>query len=203
MRLSADQTEASLTVDYSNLSSPFMAMHVHDDMIPNPGGLDNVICDLEQPGDATKQPDGSFLWVIQPRSGYTAADLVQHLITGHLYFNVHTINYPGGEIKNYYHVLAGAQTFTAPALKTFTDSNSAADTSSHLNANGAARFLTQATFGAMSADIASVQSLGFEGWIDDQSSTSFASSYATHHRDYSRGGTGISRIQIRPCITRT
>ena len=36
------------------------------------------------------------------------------------------------------------------------------------NANEAARFLTQATFGPTSADIAKVMHLGYSEWIDEQ-----------------------------------
>ena len=56
---------------------------------------------------------------------------------------------------------AGSQTFTPPpAPPAWTDDSA--------NANAAVRFLTQATFGASSSDIASVQSLGYSQ-LDQQS----------------------------------
>lgn len=166
--LSGDETFAIITVNYSNLSSPFTGMHVHDSMIPNPpGGLANVVCDLDQPGDAIHQQDGTYLWTIQPRSGRSVAQIVADLKAAQpqLYFNVHSVNYPGGEIKDYYRLLVGSQTFTAPPAPPDWTTNPG-DASSNVNA--AARFLQQATFGASPADITAVTTSGYSGWIDAQ-----------------------------------
>ena len=162
LRVSADETTANLTIAYSNLTSLYFGMHVHDDRIPNPpGGLANVICDIDQPGDAVKQPDGTYLWLISPRAGFSVADLVTGIKTGHAYFNVHSTTNPGGEIKGYFRLLEGSQTFTPPpAPPSWTDD--------HTSANAASRFLTQSTFGPTLADITAVQSSGYEGWIDSQ-----------------------------------
>ena len=169
LRLSADETTAILTINYSNLSSLYFGMHVHDDRIPNPpGGLANVICDIDQPGDAVKQPDGTYLWVISPRAGLSVADLVNGIKTGHTYFNVHSTTNPGGEIKGYYRVLDGSQTFTPPPPPP-----SWAD--DHTNRSAASRFLIQSTFGPSQSDLSvantnSVLNLGYNGWIDYQAS---------------------------------
>ena len=175
LQLSADEKEAILTRNFSNLTSPLTGEHIHDGTLPV---TSNIVFDIDQ---ATPRPDGSFVWTIVdvPGIGRTAAQLVQDLKAGQMYVNLHTATYPSGEIKGYLTLQAASQTFTAPALQTWTDPASAADTSSALNANGASRFLAQATFGPSSADITLVQSLGFEGWIDDQFTKA-----ATHHRDY-------------------
>ena len=178
LRLSADETTAILTINYANLSSPYFGMHVHDDRIPNPGGgLANVICDIDQPGDATLQPDGTYLWLIRDRSGLTPAQLVQGIKTGHAYFNVHSTTNPSGEIKGYFRVLDGSQTFTPPpAPPNVTDD--------HTNRNAASRFLIQATFGPSQSDLSvananSVLNLGYNGWINYQ-----AAIQATHLYPY-------------------
>ena len=175
LQLSADEKEAILTRNFSNLTSPLTGEHIHDFTLPT---TSNIVFDIDQ---ATPRPDGSFVWTIVdvPGIGRTAAQLVQDLKAGQMYVNLHTATYPSGEIKGYLTLQAASQTFTAPALQTWTDPATAADTSSALNANGASRFLAQATFGPSSADITLVQSLGFEGWIDDQFTKA-----ATHHRDY-------------------
>lgn len=177
--LSADETQATLRINYANLTSAYFGMHLHDDRIPNPpGGLDNVVCDLDQPGDAAPLGSGSWRWTIQPRGPLSAADIVTGIKTGHTYFNVHSVNYPGGEIKGFIKLLEGSQAFVPPAPQTWTDPENAANVDSHLNRNGASRFLIQATFGVSGTDVSpangnpddidKVQSLGFEGWIDDQ-----------------------------------
>ena len=158
--MSADRTQAKLFFDYGNLTTGITGRHLHSGA---DGGL--IVYDIDdfQPG-----PDGAFTWDIVPVAGITdkdgdndsdAADIVKLIENGDCYINIHTANYPAGEIKGYFRLAAGSQTFTAPpAPPSF--SNDSTD------AAAASRFLTQATFGASPTDIASVQSLGYEGWID-------------------------------------
>ncbi len=167
LRLNAAETEAIITANYSGLTSAFFGMHVHNDMIPG-GGTANIIADLEEPGDVQLLPDGTYRWVIKPTAGYSVAELVQHLKNGKLYFNVHSVNYPLGEIKGYYSKLEGAPAFVPPAdPPAWTDDS---DTTA-----GAARFLAQATFGASVADIQALKAITpsggksrYELWIEDQ-----------------------------------
>lgn len=175
LQLSADEKEAILYRSYTNLTSTLTGEHIHDGTLPT---TSNIIFDLDA---ATPQQDGSYVWKIVdvPGIGRTAAQFVQELKAGQLYLNLHTANYPSGEIKGYFSLQAASQTFTAPAAQTWTDPASATDTSSVKNANGASRFLTQATFGPTGADITALQASDFEAWIVDQFTKS-----ATHHRDY-------------------
>lgn len=167
LRLNAAETEAIITANYSGLTSAFFGMHVHNDMIPG-GGTANIIADLEEPGDVQLLPDGTYRWVIKPTAGFSAAELVQHLKDGKLYFNVHSVNYPLGEIKGYYSKLEGAPAFVPPADPPAWTDDSNTDA-------GAARFLAQATFGASIADIQALKSITpsggksrYELWIEDQ-----------------------------------
>ena len=158
--MSADRTQAKLFFDYGNLTTGITGRHLHSGA---DGGL--IVYDIDdfQPG-----PDGAFTWNIVPVAGITdkdgdndsdAADIVKLIENGDCYINIHTANYPAGEIRGYFRLAAGSQSFTAPpAPPAF--SNDSTD------AAAASRFLTQATFGASPSDIASVQSLGYEGWID-------------------------------------
>ncbi|MBU6181030.1 MAG: DUF1800 family protein, partial [Verrucomicrobia bacterium] len=167
LRLNAAETEAIITANYSGLSSAFFGMHVHNDMIPG-GGTANIIADLEEPGDVQLLPDGTFRWVIKPTAGYSVADLVQHLKNGKVYFNVHSVNFPSGEIKGYFSRLDGSPSFVPPADPPAWTDDSDTDT-------GAARFLAQATFGASAADVQALKSITpsggksrYELWIEDQ-----------------------------------
>jgi len=161
LRVNATETEAIISVNYSGLSSDFFGMHVHDDNIPG-GGTNNIIADLEEPGDVQLLPDGTYKWVIKPTGGYTVANLIQHIKDGQVYFNVHSINYPGGEIKGYYSRLNGSQNFVPPpAPPTWSDDNT--------NNEQAVRFLTQATFGANLEDIAALKAMAsYDAWINNQ-----------------------------------
>ena len=174
LRLSEDETQAVITVNYSNLTTPYFGMHLHDPNIPG-GGLSNVVCDFDEPGDVSRQQDGTWLWVIKPRGAYTAAQIADHIknptTTGAVYFNVHSTANTGGEIRGNLKQLQGSQTFAAPAAPP-------AAPTDHSNANAAARFLTQSTFGVDGRDldasgtpdsIEEVQAAAsYEAWIDAQ-----------------------------------
>ena len=158
--MSADRTQAKLFFDYGNLTTGLTGRHLHS-------GADGgqIIYDID---DFSPGPDGGYTWNIVPVAGVTdkdgdndsdAADIVKLIENGDCYINLHTANYPAGEIKGYFRLAAGSQTFTVPAAPpSFPDD--------HTDAAAASRFLTQATFGANSTEIAAVQSLGYEGWID-------------------------------------
>lgn len=161
LRVNEAETEAIISVNYSGLTSAFFGMHVHDDNIPG-GGTNNIIADLEEPGDVQLLPDGTYKWVIKPTGGYSVADLIQHIKDGQVYFNVHSVMYPGGEIKGYYSRLNGSQNFVPPpAPPAWSNDNT--------NNEQAVRFLTQATYGATLEDIAALKAMpSYEAWIDDQ-----------------------------------
>ncbi|MDB6172106.1 MAG: hypothetical protein JWL59_1417 [Chthoniobacteraceae bacterium] len=157
LQLSADQKQAVVTFNYTNLTSPVTGKHVHDGTLQATG---NIVFDLDA---AMPRADGSYVWDIAdvPGINLTAAQIVQHLNGGSLYLNVHTATFPAGEIKGFFKLQAASQTFSVPPpAPAFADD--------HTDANAAARFLTQATFGPTTADIASVQSLGYSAWIDNQ-----------------------------------
>ncbi|HEX4263551.1 MAG TPA: DUF1800 family protein [Verrucomicrobiae bacterium] len=158
LRLSADETYAVLRFNYSGLSSPKTAEHIHADtyLAKNSQGL--IVFDI----DATpQQPDGSYIWNLAPVAGLTTADLVEIVKEGKAYLNVHTVNYPGGEINGHFALAAGTPTFTPPPPPpTWTDD--------HANTNAAARFLAQATFGPNPIEMKNVTSQGYDTWINKQ-----------------------------------
>jgi len=186
--LSVDETEAVLVIQYANLGSDFTGMHVHDDLIPNaPGALDNVVCDLDEPGEVVKLADGTYRWVIQPRAGFSAADLVQHLKDGHFYFNVHSLVNPGGEIKGYFKLQAASQVFVPPPAE-------APPADDHADPKAAARFLQQATFGPSTASIAElVGKPSYDQWITDE----FAKT-AIPHLGSVLNGAGVNPTNFYP-----
>jgi uncharacterized protein (DUF1800 family) len=157
LRLSADESTAYVSASYGNLTTPFSGMHVHDDRLPNGA---NIVFDPDEPGVQTL-PDGSWAWPIVGVAGLSAQQIALGIKNGNTYFNVHSLRHPGGEIKGFYRVQDGSQTFTPPA-------SPPSWSSEPLNANAASRFLTQATFGPTLAEIAAVQSIGYEGWIEAQ-----------------------------------
>jgi uncharacterized protein (DUF1800 family) len=149
--LAADEQTAVLRATWSNLSSTLTGSHIHA-----PDG--QIIFDVD---DATPAADGSLTWTIVGVGSWSRAQILAALLAGQCYLNLHTANYPSGEIKGYFRVANGSIVFTPPppppALPT--GPPSAAD---------AARFLTQATYGPTTSQIATVQTQGYSAWIESQ-----------------------------------
>jgi uncharacterized protein (TIGR03437 family) len=156
LRLSADEKSATVTFNYSNLTTPTTSGHIHGPADPGQNG--GIVFDLD---DAPKQADGSFVWTFAQVGSTSPAQIVQALKAGQLYINIHSSRYPSGEIRGHYGLINGTQTFTPPpappALPT-----------TKPTANEAARFLTQATFGPKLADITAVQNKGYDTWLNEQ-----------------------------------
>lgn len=164
LRVSADNSQAVLTYTYSGLTAPVTGQHIHSD--PYLTSPSQIVFDIDE---ATPQPDGSYVWNFAPVGTLSSADLLEIVREGKAYINIHTVNYPAGEINGHFTLASGTQTFIPPpAPPSWTDD--------HTDPNAAARFLTQASFGPTANDIATVQALGYDGWINNQFSFP-----ASHH----------------------
>jgi len=150
--LSADGSLASVSVSFSNLTS------------------DEVVAHLAIGGDTNNGtyvfnlPNGQFTsvpWTPSPAGTYSSLQVVSALMSGNLYVEIDSSSYPGGELGGQFVSAAGSQAFTAPPAPP------SIDLSSVSNAD-APRFLTQATFGPTTADIATLQAQGYTAWITNQ-----------------------------------
>jgi hypothetical protein len=156
LRLSADNSRAVLTFSFSGVPSAVIGEHiVNDPYLSNPT---EILYDISA---ARPQPDGTFFWPIGPVGTFSTADVLNILNQGKAYITILTAQYPNGELNGHFKLVKGAQSFAPPpAPPAWTDD--------HSNPNAAARFLTQTTFGPSPAAIASVQSLGYTGWLSNQ-----------------------------------
>lgn len=190
LRVSDDGSTGYMRRSYSGLTGAITSEHIHTD--PYLAKPSQIIYDIDAPvtaGDGmitnpadpnytgTDPQTATYKWTILPVGVYTVADIQELIKEGKAYINLHTATYPNGEIRGNYTLAGGTQTFTPPpAPPTWTDD-------SNTN-NGASRFLTQATFGANTADIAALKAMSqsgatnsrYETWITDQFTKS-----ATHH----------------------
>jgi uncharacterized protein (DUF1800 family) len=156
LQMNEAETEAVLRFSYANLTSPKTAAHVHSSAH---GGA--IIFDVDT---SPVETDGSYIWTIAAAGAITLEEVRNVIKNGQAYLNVHSALYPAGEISGTFRQQTGSQTFVAPiAPPAWTDDSA--------DRSAAVRFLTQATYGASEADIAAVQSLGYEDWIDAQSET--------------------------------
>jgi hypothetical protein len=156
LMLSADNSKAVLNFAFSGLSSTVTGEHIDND--PYLGSPSLILYDISA---TSPQPDGSYLWNIEPVGGLSASDVIAILNQGKGYITILSANYPDGELIGHFERAEGSSSFTPPAAPpTWTDD--------HASASAAARFLIQATFGPSPGDVASVQSLGYAGWINNQ-----------------------------------
>ena len=170
LRVDSSGTFATLHFNYQNLTSPRTAYHLHTDTfidgsVTHPQG--EIIYDIDaedalHPEDRTA--DGGYVWHLNPVGSFTnAAQIMTAIQQGHVYLNVHSVNFPSGEIRGNLNLVSGSQVPpdpTAYAEPTGTDVAT--------NATHAARFLNQASFGASPADVSYVGSHGFAGWFTNQ-----------------------------------
>ncbi len=167
LRLSDDETYATMRYSYSGLTGAITSQHIHTDAyLTKPS---TIVFDIDTPGMAQTdlggglQPDGSYKWFILPVGTLSAAEIREIIKEGKAYINLHTALYPAGEIRGNYTLAGGSRTFTVPpAAPSWTDDH---DTDA-----GAVRFLTQATFGPNIADIAALKTnfASYDAWIEDQ-----------------------------------
>jgi uncharacterized protein (DUF1800 family) len=151
LRLAADGKSAVVAYSYSNLTGPITGIHVH-------AGDGSILFDLDS---ATPQPDGTLIWVFVPVGSFSVADILNQIRTGQAYLNIHTAQFPTGEIKGYFNLSTGAQTVPIPTPPPSLPAGPP-------TAAAAGRFLSQSTFGATEALIAKVQSQGYEGFLSEQ-----------------------------------
>jgi uncharacterized protein (DUF1800 family) len=165
LQVNAAGTQAVLRFQYGNLTSPKVAEHLHHG---SPGVDGPIIYDIDNPAPPsppTQQADGSYLWIFDPNGTPTPADIVSEIAAGNYYMNVHTANYPDGEIRGQFNLAQGSQTFTPPPYV-------APPAETPRTLSDTARFLQQATFGARLSDINaivnSVSSTPLTDWITAQ-----------------------------------
>lgn len=149
LRLSWDESLAVVTVNTSGLSGPATALNLRGPATIAQTGpvLVNLLA-------SAPQSDGTFIWQIPAAS-------VSILKSGSMYASVVTAANASGELRGQIGRAAATGSFTPPA-------DPPALPTTLPTANEAARFLTQATFGPTTADLAIVQRDGFSAWIDAQ-----------------------------------
>jgi uncharacterized protein (DUF1800 family) len=150
--VSADGSLASVSVTFSNLSSDEVVGHLAI------GG------DMNNGTYVLNLPDGqvsNLQWTPTAAGAYSASQVVAALTSGNLFVEIDSSQYPSGELGGPFITSLGSQVFIPPS------SPPALDLSS-VSAEDAPRFLTQATFGPTTSDIATLQAQGYAGWISAQ-----------------------------------
>ncbi|MEQ1851659.1 MAG: DUF1800 family protein, partial [Chthoniobacteraceae bacterium] len=166
LQVNAAQTQAILYFNYQNLSSPRTGYHLHSDAFAShpAGEIVFDIDDIDAFHPELRTADGGYIWNFATGGTFTTIQQIRDAITGgKVYLNVHSVNYPAGEIRGNLNRVDGSQVPPEPTAYPEPAATDLANNDAH-----AARFLNQATFGASPADVAYVKANGFSPWIDDQ-----------------------------------
>src|SRR5581483_8598366 len=156
LRVNAAGTQATLNFSITNLTGTPTGESINSDPYLNDPG--ELVFDISA---AKPQPNGSYLWNIKATGPLQPADILEIINEGKAAIVIESSAFPNGEISGHFTLAQGSQTFTPPPPPpSWTDDSS--------NPNAAVRFLSQATFGASSNDIAAVQTLGYAGWLSNQ-----------------------------------
>lgn len=157
LKLAADEASATVVFNFSNLSTPVTAKHVHGPA--NAGQSAGILFDLDT---APRDADGTYHWVFQQVGINTAADIVAAIKAGRTYFNIHTTNNPTGEILGSFNLAGGGgQNIPAPTPPPPLAGGTP-------TAEDAGRFLNQCTCGATQETVQHVQQVGFDSFLNEQ-----------------------------------
>jgi uncharacterized protein (DUF1800 family) len=160
LKLSPDNTTATLTFSYSNLTTAKTSAHLHGPA--RAGMVGDVLYDFDA---NTPNLDGQYVWTITDTGTHTAAEIVNAIKTGQTYVDVHSTRYPAdGEIRGQYLLVNGSSAFIPPPPVPPAPSGPLSDAD-------AARFLVQATYGPTEQDIAQLKALGIDAWLEQQFNT--------------------------------
>ncbi len=129
-------------------------------------------------------------WTFAPTGLHTSAALLTALRTGNLAVRFDTAQFPTGEAKGAFIVNAASQTVTAPIAPVAPAPSAPVVV---LNAQDAARLLTQATFGPKKSEIDALAGRSAESWIATQMALPASFHFAEASADFAinnGGGAG-------------
>ncbi len=150
--VSADGSLASVSVSFSNLSSDEVVAH-----LAIGGDMNNGTYVLNLPQGQVN----NLQWAPAAVGQYSASQVIAALTSGNLFVEIDSAQFPSGELGGQFITGVGSQVFVPPPPAPATDTSS-------VSSADAPRFLTQATFGPSTPDIATLESQGYTAWIASQ-----------------------------------
>ena len=186
VRLADDNSFGTLSLSYSGLTSQEIASHIH---IANPDSGPIVF------SIPLGQVSGEEWTVEAAHHLRTNQDMLDKLLAGELYVNVHSATYPGGEIRGPLLPVNGAITMQTPPEPEDISAITGFDLDRDI-----ARFLTQATFGPTPESVAELRTrvanhggdrmAAYGEWLDEQMALASPSAhefYQAFNAQYTEG----------------
>jgi len=149
LELAPNRESAVINTRFANLTSPQTAAHIHQ----GPVGMSGPVVEGLANGEVSEHR-----WTF----GADKDAMLNALENGLLYANVHSVNYPAGEIRGQFLPVSGSSTFSPP---TAVPRNAGAP---GIPFDEASRFLTQATFGPRLAEVERLRTIGIAAWLNEQ-----------------------------------
>ncbi|TLD70123.1 DUF1800 family protein [Phragmitibacter flavus] len=174
--LNGDNTQALVRSEFSNLTTIQSASHLHAAPAIDPQNSGPIIESIPL-GQVSEHP-----WSIEaePAVGWTTDQATLNALhAGYVYINVHSANYPSGEVRGNYTLTSGSvmPPPTPADPPAYGSAQWPALTGDAIDRD-IARFLTQATFGPTPESIQEVKNLiaangnnaiaGYTAWLDQQ-----------------------------------
>ncbi len=150
--VSADGSLASVSISFNNLSSDEVVAHLAIGGDMNDG---TYVLNLPQ-GQVN-----NLQWAPAAVGQYSAGQVIAALTSGNLFVEIDSSQFPSGELGGQFITGVGSQVFIPPPPAPATDTSA-------VSSADAPRFLTQATFGPTTPDIATLESQGYAGWFTSQ-----------------------------------
>ncbi len=175
VQLAPDEKSAYVNIAFSNLSSPEVVAHLAID--------GNYVFNLPQ-GQVT-----NALWTFDAVGTYSTADLIAALKAGRVTVSIDSAIYPTGELGGGFVRSSGSAVFNPPGTPPALDL-------SRVGILDAARFLSQATFGANQADIAALMAKGYNAWLTEQMALPVSSHRAGTMADFAAINAGGQGNQV-------
>lgn len=153
LQLSSDERFALVNVSFSSLSAPQTLAYLR---LGKPGESGAAYLFQIPNGQAS-----GLQWDIRATGSLQAADIVAAIREGRVFVSIESAAFPNGELQGSLIRSSGSMSFTAPLPPPAYALGTPSPTE-------AARFLLQSTFGPTEAEISSVTTRGYDGWITDQ-----------------------------------
>jgi len=169
IQLAPDEKSAYINVAFSNLSSPEIVAHLQID--------GNYVYNLPQ-GQVSYAS-----WDFAPSGVYSTADLIAALKAGRISISIDTAKFTTGELAGNFAKTSGTAAFNVPVA-------AAAIDLTKITTQDAARFLTQATFGARNDDIYTLINKGYSAWLNEQMTLPASLHFVEASADFANNNAG-------------
>ena len=152
VQLASDEESVVVSARFGSLTSPETTAYLR---LGEPG--ENAAYLLRLPNGQVSNVE----WDIQGVGELSADDVRTALREGRVFLSIGSANHPAGELQGTFVRYEGSRSFIAPEVPPAAPTHAASEAE-------AARFLTQATFGATRESIDALVGQSFESWIDQQ-----------------------------------